>query len=82
MYRHYKQLLAVCPPQMAKANTKSSLENKQTIYVERVREIEREKERKKERERNKKREKDIYTYMLDIIHCLFASEDLVLAFAI
>ena len=33
MYRHYTQLLAVCPPQMAKANTRSSLANKQTISI-------------------------------------------------
>ena len=29
VYRHYMQLLAVCPPQMAKANTRPSLANKQ-----------------------------------------------------
>ena len=30
VYRHYTQLLAVCPPEMEKANTRSSLANKQT----------------------------------------------------
>ena len=32
VYRHYTQLLAVCPLQMAKANTRSSLANKQTTH--------------------------------------------------
>jgi len=30
VYRHYTQLLAVCPPQIAKANTRYSLANIQT----------------------------------------------------
>ena len=36
VYRHYMQLLAVCPPQMAKANMRSSIANKQTYECKRL----------------------------------------------